>query len=476
LVVAGPASPAQAVAAAPIWLASSTGGLFAIGGAPYHGAMSGGYRPTIIGIAGKHSGRGYWLTDFAGEVFPFGDAVRYGDLHGKHLNKPIVGMAQTPSGNGYWLVASDGGIFTFGDARYHGSLGSLKLKKPITGMVPTPDGGGYWMVATDGGIFTLGNAHFYGSLGATRLSSPIAAMATTSNGGGYWLLQRDGHVWHFGNAPGRGDAPGNGVSVGIVPTPTSNGYWIAHSNGAVKALGDAAAETMPAVHLNGPLIGLATNYASSSGYAITLLDQLFATPPPPPTQYWVGPHQIALTFDDGPSTNTKAIVDTLVAYHAPSTFFTVGYEVAGRPDLVRYEYSHGMSVQNHSWDHPDLTRRSVDQIRTEIVSAANAIHAAIGKSPTCFREPYGSTNSTVRSVISSLHLTEILWNVNPSDYERPGVAAIESRIISQADGRGLVVGIHDGGGDRSETLAALPTVINTLRSRGYTFVKLCADV
>jgi peptidoglycan/xylan/chitin deacetylase (PgdA/CDA1 family) len=60
--------------------------------------------------------------------------------------------------------------------------------------------------------------------------------------------------------------------------------------------------------------------------------------------------------------------------------------------------------------------------------------------------------------------------------ERPGFAALESRIISQADGRGLVVGIHDGGGDRSETLAALPTVINTLRSRGYTFVKLCADV
>jgi peptidoglycan/xylan/chitin deacetylase (PgdA/CDA1 family) len=59
--------------------------------------------------------------------------------------------------------------------------------------------------------------------------------------------------------------------------------------------------------------------------------------------------------------------------------------------------------------------------------------------------------------------------------ERPGVAAIESRIIALADGRGLVVGIHDGGGDRSETLAALPTVINTLRSRGYTFVKLCAD-
>ena len=352
---------------------------------------------------------------------------------------------------------------------------SLKLHRPITGIATTPSGNGYWLVATDGGIFTLGDARFFGSLGGVHTSAPIAAMTATVNGGGYWILQRDGHVAHFGNAASHGDAPG-GLSVGIVRTQSGNGYWIAHSDGTVHPFGDAGSEGIPGVHLASPVVGLATPWASSSGYGVALLDMLaaIADHPPQPVLTWVGPHQVALTFDDGPGVDTQGIVNTLALYHVPATFFTVGYEVAARPDLVRNEYHAGNSVETHTWDHKDLTRLSPQGIHDELLSGLNAIIAATGHRPTCYRPPYGATNATVREVAATLGLHEILWNVDPSDYTRPGTGVIESRILSQGTGRGLVVGIHDGGGPRDETLAALPTVINGLRARGYTFVKLCA--
>jgi peptidoglycan/xylan/chitin deacetylase (PgdA/CDA1 family) len=74
---------------------------------------------------------------------------------------------------------------------------------------------------------------------------------------------------------------------------------------------------------------------------------------------------------------------------------------------------------------------------------------------------------------AKLGLSQILWNVDPSDYLRPGSNVIVSRVLGAATGRGLVIGIHDGGGDRSQTIAALPGIIDGLRARGYTMVRLC---
>ena len=91
----------------------------------------------------------------------------------------------------------------------------------------------------------------------------------------------------------------------------------------------------------------------------------------------------------------------------------------------------------------------------------------------CFRPPYGSTDPTIAQIGAHLGLTQILWNVDPSDYLRPGAQTIVDRVLAPATGRGLVIGIHDGGGDRSQTVAALPGIIFGLRSRGYTFVRLC---
>jgi peptidoglycan/xylan/chitin deacetylase (PgdA/CDA1 family)/TM2 domain-containing membrane protein YozV len=471
---AAPVAPHPApssVIGPPAWLAATDGGVFALGSAPFRGSLGGRHlNQPVIAVAGNRSGTGYWLAALDGGVFSFGEAHFYGSLGSTHLNQPIVDMVATLNGAGYWLVAADGGVFSFGDAQFYGSLGAKHLNQPITGMVPTPSGGGYWLVAADGGVFSFGDAQFYGSLGGAGVTPAIAALAATPNGHGYWLLRRDGGVSHFGNAAALPGAAGAaGLAVGLVPTTAGAGYWIAFTDGTVRAFGDAAPVGLPPIRLAAPVVGIATPWASSSGFALPLLEFLRAR-----QRTWVGPHEVALTFDDGPGAYTLAVLAVLARYHVPVTFFTVGYLAAARPDLLVAEANAGMSVQAHSWDHADLTRVSIPVIDDKLTLTANAIQAAIGRRPTCFRPPYGSTNSTVVAEGAKLGLAQILWNVDPSDYRQPGANVIASRVLAAATGRGLVVGIHDGGGDRSQTVAALPAIIQGLHARGYTFVRLCA--
>lgn len=476
LVSSVPARAVTTTSTAPaVWLAAGDGGVFALGSASFHGGLGGAPpKSMVVATAARRSGKGYWLATLAGEVFAFGDAPRYGDLHALRLNQPVVDMVATPAGSGYWLAAADGGVFTFGDARFLGGLGGRHINKPVGGIVPTPSGRGYWLVAADGGVFTFGDARFFGSLGAARLPAPIAAMAATKDGRGYWLLGRDGRVTAFGNAARLGNGTGSSaLAVGIVRTSTGSGYWIAYSNGTVRNFGDAARVSLPPVRLNLPVVGFATPWAASSGFALAHLDALRAAARAP-VRYWPGAREAALTFDDGPSSYTAGVLAVLRRYHAPATFFTVGYQAAARPDLLRAEIAAGASVEIHDWDHADLTRLSPAAINDELRRAVSAVQSAIGRRPTCFRPPYGSTNATVVAEGAKLGLTQILWNVDPSDYLRPGASVIASRVLATATGRGLVIGIHDGGGDRSQTVAALPAIIDGLRARGYTLVRLCS--
>nr|MDP9333824.1 polysaccharide deacetylase family protein [Actinomycetota bacterium] len=265
------------------------------------------------------------------------------------------------------------------------------------------------------------------------------------------------------------------LADGLVPTKSGAGYWIAFADGTVRAFGDAASVGLPPIRLAAPVVGIATSWASSSGFALPLLEFARALANAPGSQRtWVGPHEVALTFDDGPGADTPSVLAVLALDNVPATFFTVGYLAATRADLLAAEANAGMSVEDHSWDHPDLTRLSIPAIDDELTRAANAIQAGIGRRPTCFRPPYGSTNSTVAAEGAKLGLAQILWNVDPSDYLQPGATVIAARVLAAGTGRGLVVGLHDGGGDRSQTVAALPAIIEGLRARGYTFVRLCA--
>jgi peptidoglycan/xylan/chitin deacetylase (PgdA/CDA1 family) len=473
--VAGGTSPAHAATPAVGRRTDVDGRVSTFGGATNDGDLAGvALRAPIIAVVDRPSGPGYWMAALDGGVFSFGGAPFLGSLGGTRLNQPVVGMAATTSGRGYWLVAADGGVFAFGDARFHGALGAIKLNQPIAAMTATPSGRGYWLVAADGGVFSFGDARFFGSRAGTSTVSRTSTIAPTRTGHGYWLLDRDGGVHTFGDARSFGRVDGAGtLAVGIVPSPSGAGYWVATADGVVHSFGDAG----PVGPLGKPaatIAGLATPWGSSSGIALPLLDfvrELGRSSEP--TRLWVHDHEVALTFDDGPSAYTAQVLAVLQQYHVRATFFVVGEQVGGHRESVRAEITAGMAVGDHTWDHPDLTRLASTAIDSELQRGADALVAATGKRPVCFRPPYGATDATVVREGNRLGLAQILWNVDPSDYLRPGTATIAARVLSAATGRGLVVGIHDGGGDRSQTVAALPYIINGLRSRGYTFVRLC---
>jgi peptidoglycan/xylan/chitin deacetylase (PgdA/CDA1 family) len=253
--------------------------------------------------------------------------------------------------------------------------------------------------------------------------------------------------------------------AGLVPPFTGDGYWAASRDGVVRAAG--AAGPVASVRPAAPIITVATRWASS-GSSATLRTRRAPVPQP-------GPLQAALTFDDGPNaTYTPQILSVLAAYGVPATFFTVGYEGAARPDLLRAEAAAGNAVEDHTWSHPDLTKLPASEVASQLALTADVIQQATGVRPTCFRPPYEATNSTVASIAGSLGLRQTLWNVDPADWKRPGVSAIVANVLANAHGRGVVVLMHDGGGDRSQTVAALPLIITGLRNQGYQFVQPCA--
>ena len=225
------------------WVVTRTGGVTAIGAAPWLGDMSGrGLNAPMVDIAATPTGNGYYLLGGDGGIFTYGDAVFRGSTGGKHLNAPVVAMAVTPAGDGYWLAASDGGIFTFGNAPFYGSKGGQPLNKPVVGMSADNLTGGYWLVASDGGVFTF-NTPFYGSMGGKQLNQPVVGMSPQPDGHGYRMVASDGGVFDFGNATFYGSLPGQGVPNPQVTTMASsidgNGYYLINGAGNIWAFGDA---------------------------------------------------------------------------------------------------------------------------------------------------------------------------------------------------------------------------------------------
>lgn len=177
--------------------------------------------------------------------------------------------------------------------------------------------------------------------------------------------------------------------------------------------------------------------------------------------------EVALTFDDGPSRYTGRVISVLERMHAKGTFFMVGNQITGLEPLLKRELSLGYELANHSFDHSDLGGGGAGA-RTQLSSTSGAISAATGFNPCLFRPPYGSTSGALAGDAEGLGMNTILWDVDPRDWSTPGAGAIYSRIVGAAHA-GSIILMHDGGGVREQTLAALPRVISTLRSRGYKF-------
>ena len=172
---------------------------------------------------------------------------------------------------------------------------------------------------------------------------------------------------------------------------------------------------------------------------------------------------VALTFDDGPSIYTPKVLKILKREHVKGTFFEIGAQVPGGASAARSVIESGYELGNHSMHHE--TRPGSASMR----ETSKRIERATGFGPCLFRPPGGAFDSRVVSDARSLGMTTVVWDVDPRDWSTPGTGAIYSRVVS-ATRPGSIVLMHDGGGNRSETVAALPHIIHTLRGRGYGFV------
>ncbi|WP_220096482.1 polysaccharide deacetylase family protein [Streptomyces cyaneus] len=173
---------------------------------------------------------------------------------------------------------------------------------------------------------------------------------------------------------------------------------------------------------------------------------------------------IALTFDDGPAApDTATLLTYLAQYKARATFFTVGQNVAAHPGLVRAEARAGHEVGNHSWNHPDLTKLTPEQIASQLGRTSAAIKAATGKTPTVFRPPYGAIDDKVRA---ATRLSPVLWDVDTEDWKYRDAAKVAQTVIGKTQ-RNNVVLMHD---IHPTSVAAVPQILRTLTAQGYHFV------
>ena len=204
--------------------------------------------------------------------------------------------------------------------------------------------------------------------------------------------------------------------------------------------------------------------------------------------------QIVLTFDDGPDpAYTPQILDILKQYRVPAVFFVVGKNAEAYPDLIRRIWSEGHEIGNHSWSHPDMANISVEHQRLQLTSTQRIIQALIGHSTTLFRPPYGNDvePTTTREVsplelASEMHYLTVGQKIDPQDWNpyesfpgtetpdtsRPRTADDIVRGVMATRNEGSIVLLHDSGGDRSHTVAALPQIIQQLKAAGYTFVTI----
>lgn len=179
--------------------------------------------------------------------------------------------------------------------------------------------------------------------------------------------------------------------------------------------------------------------------------------------------RVALTFDDGGAGPWQSMLNTLKAYHMHATFFPLGPYAQASPSLMRRSVAEGNAIGSHGWTHTEMTKQSYSAIRGEWTRSEAPWWNGAGLTPVPYcRPPYGSYNSSVLSAAGSAGFTRvILWDVDPTDWSEPGSSVIAQRVLSHVHSGAIVV-MHL----RSQTAAALPTILSGLRARGYKAVSL----
>jgi len=184
---------------------------------------------------------------------------------------------------------------------------------------------------------------------------------------------------------------------------------------------------------------------------------------------------VALTFDDGPSTYTTQVLDTLDKYNVKATFFMIGANVEKYPDIARRIAADGHVIGNHTFTHPLLAPiETPELLHQEVNKTSTAIQRATGVWPQYFRPPHGWRSPWMMQTLKNENYTVVMWTVSPDDWQHISAETIEEKVVSKTHG-GTIILLHDGlelkaDAERSQTVKALPSIIASLRARGYTFV------
>lgn len=182
---------------------------------------------------------------------------------------------------------------------------------------------------------------------------------------------------------------------------------------------------------------------------------------------------VALTFDDGPDPRwTPQILDVLDAHHMHATLFVVGRSAARYPELIRAIIAHGDAVALHTWNHRRLTTVSAAGFGLEVDPEIALVSDLTGSRPTCLRPPFGSATGATVALAAARDLQLVQWSIDPRDWARPGVAAIEA-VADNELAAGKVLLLHDGGGDRSETVNALGPILDHIDQLGLKTTTIC---
>ncbi len=217
------------------------------------------------------------------------------------------------------------------------------------------------------------------------------------------------------------------------------------------------------------------------GSGLILNEKVIAYPSAYAIDEWGATNQkkVALTFDDGPDgVYTPEILDILERYDIKATFFVIGLNAANNLGIIKRINADGDEVGNHTFTHPDISAESDKTLHFEVNAVETLLGSTIGRRTVLFRPPYSEdvepgTPDQVAPLLATdkLGYYTVGMNIDPRDWSRPGVDTIVNDVISEtAAGDGNIILLHDSGGDRSQTVAALPQIIQGLQSRGYQFV------
>jgi peptidoglycan/xylan/chitin deacetylase (PgdA/CDA1 family)/spore germination protein YaaH/GT2 family glycosyltransferase len=304
-----------------------------------------------------------------------------------------------------------------------------------------------------------------------------------------WLLDA-ASVWNELRA-----ADMEGVAgVGLWRLGTEDpGVWQAlasYESGKVPNLGTIEAQGEVQIDGNGEILRVAQSPQLghrdiTADWQGLIIDERFNALPTPYVIQRTGyqKNMVALTFDDGPDPEwTPQILDILKAKHAPATFFIVGENAMPHPFLLRSITAEGSEIGNHTFTHPNLAHDSVAKTRLELNSTRRLVEAYTGRSVRLFRAPYfgDAEPTTANEIVPALvaqqdGYTNVGLHVDPADWRRPGVAEIVKSALDQVQTddpttAAQIILLHDGGGERSQTVAALPLIIDGLRAKGFEFV------